>query len=307
MATTFQSELEIRKKSIVICIPAYNEEKTIAKIIIDAKKFSDKIIVVDDGSTDYTPKIVKELGVMLIQHKTNLGKGDALTTGFKRALIFSPDIVVTIDGDGQHDPSFIPSLIEPILKGEVDVVIGSRSKNTKMPAYRKKGLELINALNKKAGKLKINDTQSGFRAYSKVSIQSIAKEKFDSYSADFEIIEAIAKNGFGIKEVPIQIKYDGLDNTSKKNFLTHGGELILSSIFMIISRRPILYLALPGTILLIIGLIFGLQTISLFNESRYFSIPMSILGGSLVILGSMFIFSAMFIFILSKLRIFEKR
>jgi len=307
MATTFQRELKTQKKSIVICIPAYNEEKTIAKIIIDAKKFSDKIIVIDDGSTDYTPKIVKELGVMLIQHKTNLGKGQALTTGFKRALIFSPDVVITIDGDGQHDPSFIPSLIEPILKQEVDVVIGARSKNTKMPEYRKKGLQIINSFNKKAGKLKIDDTQSGFRAYTKDSIQSICREKFDSYSADFEIIEAIAKNGFEIREVPIQIKYEGLDKTSKRNFLTHGGELILSAIFMIISRRPILYLALPGTVLLIIGLIFGFQTISIFNDSRYFSIPMSILGGSLVILGSMFIFSSMFIFILSKLRIFEKR
>ncbi len=307
MATTYVSEYQTRKKSIVICIPAYNEEKTIAKIIIDSKKFSDKIIVVDDGSTDYTPKIVKELGAILIQHKENLGKGQALTTGFKRAMIFSPDVVVTLDGDGQHDPLIIPSLVEPILKGEVDVVIGARSKYTKMPMYRKKGLTIINSLNKKAGKLKINDTQSGFRAYSKDSILSIIREKFDSYSADFEIIEAISNNGFEIKEIEVNIKYDGLENTSKKNFLTHGGELMLSSLFMIVSRRPILYLTLPGTILLIMGLISGFQTISYFNNDRYFSIPLSILSGSLLILGSMFIFSSMFIFILSKLHIFEKR
>jgi len=112
MATSLEKKLDIMKKRIVVCIPAYNEEKTIAKLIVDIKKYSDKIIVIDDGSTDYTSKIAKELGVELIQHQKNLGKGAALRNGFSKAMTYSPDVVITIDADGQHDPSSIPKHIQ---------------------------------------------------------------------------------------------------------------------------------------------------------------------------------------------------
>jgi len=306
MQTNLEKKIDTTKKSLTICIPAYNEEKTIAKIIIDAKKYSNNIIVIDDGSSDYTPKIVKELGITLIQHVQNLGKGAALKTGFSEAIKSSPDVVVTLDADGQHDPSSIPSLIEPILTGKSDVVIGSRTKKTKMPKYRKVGLNTINYLNKKAINLNLNDIQSGLRAYSIKAITAIAKESFQDYSAEFEQLESLVDKGFRITEVPVEIKYYGLDKTSKKNFITHGGELILASLFMIISRRPIVYLALPGTIILSTGIFYGVYTLFLFNADRYFSLPMSILGVGLLMLGSMLVLSSMFIYILAKMQIASK-
>ncbi len=301
LATTLDKKLDIVNKSIVICIPAFNEEKNIAKLIIDAKKFTNKIIVVDDGSTDYTAKIANELGVVLIQHEKNLGKGAALRTGFRHAMTFSPDVVVTMDGDGQHVPSFIPELIVPILEKEVDVVIGSRSNKTKMPLYRKLGFKAISYLNRKATKSKIKDAQSGFRAYSSKSINTLATGKFQDYSAEFEQLNYLLEKNFQIREVPVEIKYEGLEKTSKKNFLTHGGELILASLFIIISKRPIMYLALPGTLLLLIGIIFGVLTILLFNNIGYFSLPMSLLAGSAIVLGSLFVLSSMFIYIIVKM------
>jgi len=301
MATSLEKKLDIRKKCIVVCIPAFNEEKTIAKLIIDIKKYSDKIIVIDDGSTDYTSKIVKELGVELIQHQKNLGKGAALGNGFTKAMTYSPDVVVTIDADGQHDPSSIPKLIEPIINGNADVVIGSRSDKTKMPRYRKMGLKAINFLNRKASKSNIKDFQSGLRAYSNKSFKAVAKERFQDYAAEFEQLEFLAKHGFEIKEVPVEFRYEGLDKTSSKNFLTHGGELILASIFMIISRRPILYLALPGTIMVLVGLFYGFYALFLFNVDRYFSIPMSVLSVALLMLGTLFLLSSMFIYVISKM------
>jgi len=306
MTINIEKKLDSIKKSIVVCIPVFNEEKTIAKLIIDAKKFSDKIIVIDDGSSDYTPKIVKELGIEVIQHEKNLGKSAALKTGFKHAMKFSPDVVVTIDGDGQHDPSFIPCLIEPIINGDVDVVIGSRSKKTKMPIHRKIGYNATSFMNRKAINSKIRDTLSGFRAYSNKSINAIAQERYQDYAGEFEQLRTLTQKGFEIKEVPIDIKYDGLKKTSKKNFLTHGGELILASLFMIISKRPILYLAMPGTIFLVGGFIFAFYTLLLFNADRYFSIPMSVIAGGLVILGSLFVLSSMFIYIISKMQINPK-
>jgi len=302
LATSFVKKIDTTTKSILVCIPAYNEEKNIAKVIIDTKKYADKIIVIDDGSTDYTPQIAQELGVTLIRHEKNLGKGAALGTGFKYAMEYLPEIIVTIDGDGQHDPNDIPSLIKPILEKECDVVIGSRSDKTKMPKYRKIGFNVISFLNKKATNTKIRDLQSGFRAYSKKSINAIAHKRFQDYSAEFEQLNFLIHEGFEVKEVSVELKYKGLDKTSKKNFLTHGGELILASIFMIVSKRPILYLTLPGTIFLIAGLIFALNTLFLFNDIRYFSLPMSILSASLLILGALFILSSMFIYIISKLQ-----
>ncbi len=302
MATSLEKDIVTTTKSLVICIPAFNEEKTIAKLIIQAKKYSDKIIVIDDGSTDYTPQIVRELGVKLIQHEKNLGKGTSLRHAFRYAMNYKPDVVVTMDADGQHDPSFIPKLIKPIVTGDFDAVIGSRSKKTQMPRHRKLGYKAISYLNRKATKSQIRDAQSGFRAYSYKSISSLAHESFQDYSAEFEQLNFLLQNGFKVVEVPVELKYNGLGKTSKKNFLTHGGELILASLFIIIARRPILYLAFPGTVLLISGLGFAIITLFLFNSDRYFSMPMSIISASLLILGSLFIISAMFIYIISKMQ-----
>jgi len=302
LATSLEKKVDQSNKLIVICIPAYNEEKNIAKVIIDAKKYSDKIIVVDDGSTDYTSQIAQGLGVTLIRHNKNLGKGAALQTGFKHAITYSPEVIVTIDADGQHNPHDIPNLVDPILQGECEVVIGSRSEKTKMPKHRKIGFEIISFLNKKATNTKIRDLQSGFRAYSKKSINVIAQERYQDYCAEFEQLNSLLKKGFKVKEVPVEIKYKGLEKTSKKNFLTHGGELILASLFMIVAKRPILYLTLPGTIFILAGLGFALNTLFLFNDIRYFSLPMSILSASLLILGALFILSSMFIYIITKLQ-----
>ena len=307
ISSKLEKGLSRTKKSVVVCIPAYNEEKNIAKLIVDVQKFADEIIVIDDGSTDFTPKIVKALGVKIIQHKKNQGKGAALRTGFLHAMNYSPDVVVTIDADGQHNPSDIPKIIHPIINGKVDVVIGSRSDKTKMPRYRKIGLNGINFLNRIAIKSNIKDTQSGFRAYSIKSLNVLAQETFQDYSVEFEQLNVLTKKGCEIIEVPVEIKYEGLEKTSKKNFLTHGGELILSSLFMIISRRPIMYLTIPGMFFLCVGLFYAFYTLYLFNAERYFSIPMSVVSGGMVILGSLLILSSMFIYILSKMSINPQR
>ena len=306
MASSLEKELDLSKKSIVICIPAFNEERNIAKLIIDLKKYSNKIIVVDDGSSDYTAKIAKELGAKVIQHDRNRGKGAALNTCFTNAMSYSPDVIITIDGDGQHDPIYIPELIKPIINNQADIVIGSRSNATKMPRHRKMGLKAINYLNRKAVGTTIKDAQSGYRAYSYRSAELLARLRFDDYAAEFEQLESLLSEGFTVVETPIEIKYTGLGATSKKNFLTHGGELILASLFMMIARRPIMYLALPGALLLFVGLFYGFYTLFLFNADRYFSIPMSVISGGLLILGSLLIMSSMFIYILAKMQIVSK-
>ena len=111
---------------VVACIPAYNEEKTIGNVVLHAQKFVDKVVVVDDGSEDSTGEIARKLGAEVVSHETNLGYGASISSLFKEALKLGADIAVVLDGDNQHDPGEIPRVIEPLIKEEADMVLGSR-------------------------------------------------------------------------------------------------------------------------------------------------------------------------------------
>ena len=128
----------------LICIPAFNEEKNIEKIITSCKKFVDNVVVCDDGSNDNTLKLASDVGAVVLQHKTNKGYGAAISTLFDYARDKKADVMITIDGDGQHDPDQIPLLLDAITKHNFDVVIGSRFLDDKdIPKYRKAGIKII--------------------------------------------------------------------------------------------------------------------------------------------------------------------
>ena len=133
---------------IVVGIPVFNEEKNIAPILIKLKKNFDKIIVCDDGSTDLTGEISKELGAIVIQHDRNLGYGAGIRSIFLKAREIDADILVTLDGDGQHRVEDIQRVLEPIKNDEADIVIGSRflEENSEIPKYREIGIKTITSL-----------------------------------------------------------------------------------------------------------------------------------------------------------------
>ena len=137
------------KPTIFACIPALNEELSIGFILSQTKKFVSEIFVCDDGSTDNTASQAATLGAYVISHPKNLGKGAALKTLFNAVEPLNPDVVVIIDGDGQHNPNEIPKLVEPVLQGEADFVIGSRFldiKSVNLPLYRRFGIRVLNWL-----------------------------------------------------------------------------------------------------------------------------------------------------------------
>ncbi len=158
---------------IVVGIPAFNEEHSIARIVIEAQKYADDVIVCDDGSSDFTSKIAQHLGAVVIRHKQNMGYGAAIKSLFERALTLGADVLITIDGDGQHDALEIPQVIKPITDGSADVVIGSRfidQEGTKeMPFYRRLGAQVITKLVNGSSQTGVKDSQSGFRAYNRRS------------------------------------------------------------------------------------------------------------------------------------------
>lgn len=198
-----------KKKLIQIVIPAYNEEETIADVLkrIPSELSGYKIepLIVVDGSTDNTDKIVERMGYRYVKHVLNLGQGDALRTGFEIALENGADIIVTMDADGQHLPEELERVIKPIINGEADFVIGSRflGKFEKESNIRYIGIKFFTWLINLLTGIKITDCTSGYRAFSAEALKKLELRE-DRFNAPELIIDA-AKKGLRIKEVPVTI------------------------------------------------------------------------------------------------------
>ena len=237
------------------CIPAYNEENTIADIVKRSLAHVDRVVVCDDGSTDGTAKVAREAGAIVITQK-NQGYGGAIICLFDYARKENAQIMVTLDGDGQHNPDQIPTLIDAISQYSVDVVIGSRflDDTTKASGYRKTGIKVITSAANYGTNFKVSDSQSGFRAYSKDAIDAIHPTE-QGMSVSTEILMKISNKGLSVAEVPITVSYEG--DTSEENSLTHGMGVLANTIKYISIKHPLQFYGLPGIVLIIAGLVFG--------------------------------------------------
>jgi glycosyltransferase involved in cell wall biosynthesis len=195
--------------SVYIVIPAYNEEQVIQSVIHEIKSAGyNNIIIVDDGSSDDTYKKAREVSsVTALKHAINRGKGAATKTGIEAAKLFGANIIVTMDGDGQHNPTDIHRLIEPIQKSHSDVVLGTRLKNPRgMPWYKIIANHIGNAITWFFYGLWVSDSQSGFRAYSRHAVELI-NTKTDRYEYDSEVIREIYLYKLKYTEVPVEVRY----------------------------------------------------------------------------------------------------
>lgn len=279
----------VKKPFIVACIPAYNEEYTIGKVVLKAMKYVDKVIVCDDGSTDMTGEIAEKLGAVVIKHKKNLGKGYSLRDLLLEAEKFNPDIVVTLDADDQHDADEIPLLVNALMENKADVAIGSRylkSSKTDMPRYRVLGLRIVNAVARRIVRSDLKDTQSGFRAFTGEALRVLKNTRSDGYGVESEQINLAMREGLKIVEVPVTIRYKGLEKTSKKNPVTQAAEIMATLVSLRILERPLLYLGVPGAALLAVGVLSGAYLFSIFNSFRYFSIPIALITLGAFIVGA---------------------
>jgi len=284
----------------LVCIPAFDEEKTIANVVKASMKYADKVIVCDDASIDKTFDVAKKAGAIVIKHEKNIGKGGALKTLFEYSKKLNADIIITIDGDGQSLPEEIPKLVKPILEKKFDVVIGYRFDNAReMPAYRKFGNKALDKITNIATGASFRDTQSGFRAYSKKAIKEI---KFNSngFGADVEILVDAAKRGLRITEEKVSVIYNTGSKTSTKNPISHSTTVILSLIEIISIKHPLKFLGIPGLILLIIGIVFSMVVLSIFNETRYFSVPSTLIALGSFILGLLLLLMSVVLFSIDK-------
>jgi glycosyltransferase involved in cell wall biosynthesis len=268
-------------------MPAYNESKTIRKVIEEAQKYADEVIVYDDGSVDHTNDVVKAAGATVIRHPYNRGYGAAIKRIFRIAREKNADVIVTLDSDGQHDPASIPLLVEPILKQESDIVIGSRfladDHKRKVPRYRSFGIKTITKFTKTACLYNITDAQSGFRAYSKNAVSKINLFE-DGMAVSTEILLRARENDLKITEVPVSINYE-VEKSSRHNPLTHGIGVLYSVIHFISLRHPLLCYGLAGIVLLTIASFYTHDALQLFSEKRYISTNMILISVGISVVG----------------------
>ena len=275
----------------VIGIPAYNEGKNIASILLRLKNISEHIIVCDDGSSDLTSEIAEKLGAIVVTHTKNLGYGAAIKTIFLKAQEINADALVTFDADGQHKIEDIDKILVPIKNNKADIVIGSRFLNDKqkISKYRKIGIKTITELTNITSGTKITDSQSGFRGYNRKTLENI-KLTESGMGISTEILIKAKKSNFKIIEVPIIVSYEG--ETSTHNSIIHGSSVIISTLKYVAMERPLTFYGIPGLVFLIIGVSFGLWAIQIFTNEGVLITNITLISMGGVILGMVMMITA---------------
>lgn len=286
---------------VLVAIPAYNEGRTIEDVVSGAKPYTDEVLVIDDGSDDGTAACAAQAGATVIEHETNRGYGATLKTAFCEADRSGASHLVVLDGDGQHEPGDIPRLLEAQTNGEVDIVIASRyagDGGPDVPLYRRAGLWVVNLLTNLSlgvvrSRSRVRDTQSGFRAYDRNAVTSLAgsDEISDHMGASTDILHHAHEHGFEIEEVGARIKYD-VENGSNRNPVQHGITLLMNLIHTIERQRPISALGVPGFVSAFIGLGFGYWTVQHYIHSGSFSIGMALTSSFFALAGILAAFTA---------------
>jgi glycosyltransferase involved in cell wall biosynthesis len=193
---------------IIAAIPCFNTKPRIGDIVVKAQKHVHQVVVIDDGSHDGTAEAAKAAGALVVSHGANRGYGEAIKSCFEAAKVNGTDALIILDGDGQHNPGELPSVLAPILNGRADLVIGSRFlvKEHSMPEYRRFGISVITWLYNLGYRDKVSDAQSGFRAYSRKAFEAISLTE-KGMGVSIEILEQARRKKLVIKEVPISCAY----------------------------------------------------------------------------------------------------
>jgi len=246
---------------IVAGMPMYNEEETIGTVVTRTLRHVDAVICVDDGSSDASARIAEACGATVIRHRVNRGYGGALKTLFLHARELDADALVVLDSDGQHESDDIPAMLEPIINGDADFTIGSRfvegGGGTDMPAYRRLGIKVITAASNLSSDLGIKDTQSGFRAFSRMALDRL---RFDAEGMELslEMLEDAQEKQLNVVEVPTIIRYD-VPKGSNFTAVSHGFTVLTWALLSLSQKKPLLVLGLPGFGLLATSAAMGMR------------------------------------------------
>jgi glycosyltransferase involved in cell wall biosynthesis len=282
---------------IIVGTPAYNEEKYIGSIVLQARQYANEVVVVDDGSTDRTHLIAELAGAHVIRHDENKGYGSAIQSLMAEAAARNADILVILDADSQHNPDEIPSLVEAISQ-DYDVVIGSREMQSNViPSYRRVGQRVLANLTRILSRKKLYDTESGFRAYSRKAINTLElKEKGMAISS--EIVAAAARKNLRIKEAPISVSYS--KDSSSLHPVRHGVGVFNRIMVMISEKRPLLFFGAFGAILIFFGIFLGVMVVRFFYANEILQIGSALVSMLFITVGVLVISTGIILSVLVK-------
>lgn len=286
----------------VVGVPTFEEEETIGKVVVKAQRYVDRVVVVDDGGGDYTGEIAESLGATVLRHPVNQGYGEAISSLFKYAYENDVDVLITLDGDGQHDPDDIPALLEG-LQG-ADMVIGSRflvGSETDVSDQRRFGIEVITRIVELTAGLALTDAQSGFRAYNRKAIEVLRHAVSSGMGMSVETLSLAIEKKLKIVEVPISCRYAGL-RSSTYNPWRHGFAVLATVFQVIVEAHPLRWLGVPAVIFTILGGLFGSYAVTFFLRNRILLVNYTILSVGFLIYGAVLFFAAINFYVLSRIR-----
>ncbi|MFA7198175.1 MAG: glycosyltransferase family 2 protein [Methanoculleus sp.] len=267
----------------LVAIPCFNEEVAIGSIVLMARQYVDEVLVLDDGCTDNTVKVARDAGATVISHGAQMGKGRGIKNALRYAVDHNYDCLVFMDGDGQHNAGEIPLLTEPILTDTADLVIGFRTFD-QMPFYRRFGRAVLDLASSNGSP--ITDSQCGFRALNRKSMESMLDTlRKDDFSTESEMLRIAQERHLRVGETPINCKYGDLD-TSTKNPVSHGVEVLGSIFWLVVERKPLLHIGLPGLVAMLAGIFLLLQSFQGFNETGLVQVEQGMLASFLLIPGA---------------------
>jgi glycosyltransferase involved in cell wall biosynthesis len=290
-SATQPADWQIRRPTgpVVALIPAYNEERFIGSLVLAVQPYVDQVVVVDDGSRDHTVEIAQRAGVTVVRHQVNRGKAAAVNTGFNYIRQLNPSAVVMLDGDGQHRVEDIPIVLDPIVKGEADLVIGSRFLDVKsdIPAYRQIGQHGLTMVTNLASGLSVGDSQSGFRAFSAASLKYISFSQ-DGFSIESEMQFLAREHKLRVVEVPIHVIYE---EPAKRSPFRHGMQVINGIMHLVGQTRPLLFFSASGLVLFVGGLGLGVYIIDIYRRSHDLAIGYGLITVLLCVVGMLLFFA----------------
>lgn len=283
---------KVSQPKIIAAIPCYNEERFIGSVVLKTKRFVDQVIVIDDGSTDETAAIAEAAGSLVIKHKSNKGKGMAMNSAFQWAKKSGVQAMVMLDGDGQHEPAHIPTVLQPVFAGQADVAIGSRFLGVKstIPGYRTFGQRILTLVTNFGSGVKLSDTQSGFKAFSRRAIETLSFRHKGVGDVESEMQFLIKENDLSVKEVPITVNYD---ERAKRSPLAQGAKNMNTLLNMISERRPLFFFGLSGFILTLLGLVVGAMVIRTWTIGGGIAIGTALVSVLLLVIGVFSMFTSL--------------
>jgi hypothetical protein len=278
----------------VLCaIPCLNEEVAIGSVVLRARRHAQEVVVVDDASTDRTAEVAELAGATVLRHAANGGKGKAYQTFWQHAVSNGVDALVTLDGDGQHDPEEIPRLLRVLQDGN-DIAIGIRwGDSTGMPLWRRLGKRFLDYLSawggrSRGGPVLVTDSQSGFRAYGRRALERLSPQHA-GFSVESQLLMDAQRQGLAIGEAPIHCRYD-VDG-STQGAVRHASGVVNEILLQIGIEHPLLLIGLPGLAALALGMAMGAWSVYIYQSQGVFAIGWVLLSMLASILGILGLFA----------------